>query len=242
LSGTQEAARELRVVASRIELDDISGSVLFPTPAQGPWLPFVRFAVTISTGGGDDPAGHSHRGEEVMNYILEGHVGYEDDVGHDSVLERGAVVLLTAREEAHHNLMQKQGSRSRWLSVVVRCPPTMGGPAHQVHIAPGPIPALAGDVTAERRLVGPDAPVASSSGFECIDIEFRKDGLSAFPVGRERRAVAYTLEGSGLVDGQGVGAGAGALIENATEVSIRAASGTRILLASMPRKLTASGS
>lgn len=230
-----EPRRELRVVSSQIELEDISGRVLFPTPTQGPWIPFVRFAETVATGGEGDTGGHAHRGEEVMNYILDGPVEYQDDRGHRSVLERGAVVLLTAIEKSHHNLVPKSATRSRWLSVVVQCPVVRGAPPHRVQIAPGPIPARPGDGTLERRLVGREAPVVSASGLECVDIEFARDGRCVCPVGTDRRAVAYVYEGSGQVDDLPVGAGAGALLENAADVSFRAGLGTRVLLASAPR-------
>jgi len=234
MARVEEPERELRVVASRMELDDVSGRVLFPTPAQGPWIPFVRFAETVATGGDIDAEGHPHRQEEVMNYLLEGRVEYEDDVGHRSVLEPGTVVLFTAREEARHNLIPNQTPRARWLSVLVRCPPTAGGPPHRVQIAPVPVPVRPGEGTLERPLIGPEAPLASSAGLECVDIEFRATGRCVCPVGRERRAVAYVYDGSGWVDDQPLDAGAGALLENAVEVTLRGESGTRVLLATAP--------
>ncbi|MGC2288425.1 MAG: pirin family protein [Thermoplasmata archaeon] len=237
MAGIDGAPRHLRVVSSQIELDDISGRVLFPSPAQGPWLPFLRIAETSTSGGGDDPEGHTHREEEVLNYIVEGRVEYEDDVGRRALLGPGSVELLTAREETRHKLMGAiEPTRTRWLSVVVRCVPEMGEPDHRAQVAHGPPPARRGDATLERLLVGPDSPVVSGAGLECVDIEFRKEGRCVCLIGRERRAVAYVFEGSGSVDGQLADAGAGALIDNVTEVSIQARTGTRVLLASAPRR------
>ena len=238
MTGVGEAPREWRVVASRMDLEDVSGRVLFPTPRVGPWIPFVRFAETVTTGAGDDSEGHSHKREEVLNYIVEGRVEYEDDVRRRSVLEQGAVVLLTAREEAHHNLMTRPSPRSRWLSVIVRVPTNLGGAPHAVQIATAPTPHQPEGGPVERRLVGRGAPIVSASGLECVDLEFSEKGRCRCPVGDGRRAVAYAYDGSGSVDGQVVEAGAGALIEDVNEVTVEAGAGTRVFLASAPRSVT----
>jgi redox-sensitive bicupin YhaK (pirin superfamily) len=236
MAGTAEPPRELRVVASRIELADVSGRVLFPSPVQGPWLPFLRFADT--TGGGDDPEGHTHLDEEVMNYVLEGRVDYEDDAGHRSELEPGALELLTAREETRHKLVAiRSAPRTRWLSVVVHLPPEAGGPSHRFQVAARPAPLDMGEAAVVRFLVGPDAPLQSGAGLECNEIEFRRDGQCVSPVGSDRRAVGYAIEGSATVGRQALEEGVGALIENSTNISIRAKSGSRLLLASAPRRL-----
>lgn len=238
MAGIEEPTRSFGVVSSQIELEDVAGRVLFPSPLQGPWLPFLRFAETITTGGGDDPGGHSHLEEEVLNYVIEGRVEYEDEEGHRSVFEPGTVEFLTAREETRHKLVGlKQNGRTRWLSLVVRCPRGVGEPSRRTQIAPGPMPTRGGDGPLERLLVGPEAAVTSVAGLECVDIEFRQAGRCVCPVGRQRRAAAYMYEGSGKVDDQVVVGGTGRLMDNVTGVSIQAESGTRVLLASAPRRL-----
>ncbi|MFY9716709.1 MAG: hypothetical protein WAK40_02070 [Thermoplasmata archaeon] len=235
MTGAGGPLRESRVVSSHMDLGDVSGRVLFPTLTQGPWLPFLRFAETTSTGGRDDSGGHHHKGEEVMNYVVEGRVEYEDDVDRRSIIDQGSIALLIAREEAHHNLIPSPGSKSRWLSVVVKCPPTVGGPAHGVNLSTGPNPTQTSEGTFERRLVGRNAPIPSASGLECVEIEFREDSQCVCPIGPERRGVAYLFDGTGSIDGQRVDAGAAVLTENSLELTLRGASGCRILLVSAPR-------
>lgn len=235
MKGVGEPPREWQVVASRMDLEDVSGRVLFPTPRVGPWVPFVRFAETVTTGHDDDSEGHSHKGEEVLNYIVEGRVDYEDDVGRRTVLDRGAVVLLTAREEAHHNVRANPAPRSRWLSVIVRVPPVAGGVPHAVQVATAAVPPRSGGGAIERPLVGRGAPVVSAAGLECVDLEFPDAGRCICPVGKGRRAVAYAYEGSASIDGHLVEAGAGALLEGVDEVAVQATSGSRVILASAPR-------
>ena len=226
--------REWKVVASRMELEDVSGRVLFPSLAQGAWTPFVRFAETVTTGGEREGEGHSHRHEEVLGYVLEGHVDHEDGAGHRTALGPGAAVLFTAPEEARHNLVPRSTARARWLSVVVQCPPTLGAPGPRVQVAPGPFPTRAGEGTVERHLVGPGGPITSSAGFECTEVEFRTPGRCVCPVGQDRRTVAYVFEGTGSVDGQPLENGTGALLEAVADVALRGEAGTRVLLASAP--------
>lgn len=237
MAGMEEMPRELRVVTSRIELEDVSGRVLFPTPVQGPWLPFLRFADTITSGAGDDPEGHTHLEEEALNYVITGRVDYDDETGHRSVLGPGAVELLTAHEETRHKVMGgAQAPGTRWLSVVVRCPPASGASGHRFQVAPGPPPIPVSKTVEERLLVGPDAAVDSGAGLECVDLHFRKDGRCVCPVGAERRAAAYVFEGSGSIDRLPVEVGVGVLVENLTKITIQAKSGTRVLVASVPRR------
>jgi quercetin 2,3-dioxygenase len=218
-----------------MDLDDVSGRVLFPSPVQGPWLPFLRFAETATTGAQDDSGVHSHQGEEVLNYILEGRVEYEDDVGQRSLLDPGAIVLLTARTEAHHNLTAKPPPRSRWLSVVVQYPLGVGAARHPVQIASKPNASRESEGSVERRLVGPGAPIASASGLECLEIQFREAGQCVCPIGPERRAVAYLFEGSGSIDGLRVDAGAGVLTENSRELEFRCTSASRLFIVTASR-------
>jgi len=230
-----EARREIVVVASRMELDDVSGRVLFPAPQMGPWLPFVRFAETLTTGTGDAADSHAHRAEEVMSYVVEGRVEYVDDREQSTLLDPGAVVLLTAREESRHNLIARPHPRARWLSTIVRAPPAPGEPGRRVQVGTARSPAPSADGVVERRLVGPGAPVDSAVGLECADLEFLRPGRCTCRLGPERRAVAYVYEGSAAVDGRPVATGSGALIERMEAVAVEATAGTRLLLASAPR-------
>jgi redox-sensitive bicupin YhaK (pirin superfamily) len=226
--------RGLKVISSQMDLEDVSGRVLFPSPNQGPWIPFLRVAETRMSRQGNGAEGHDHREEEVLNYVLEGLVEHEDDTGVKSLLEPGAVSLLTARVEGHHNLVARTPPAARWLSLSVRCPPTAGGPPHLVQLARGPIPTRVTGGTTERHLVGRGGAVASGSGLDCVELEFGAAAQCVCPVGRQRRAVAYVFEGSTRIGDHLVDAGAGALLESVAEVSFQAGPATRVLLASAP--------
>ena len=236
MPGSGSSPRVTLVVPSRMDLSDVSGRVLFPSPVQGPWLPFQRFADTTTSGGGDDPEGHAHSEEEVLNYIVAGRADYEDDAGRHSVLASGSLELLTAREETRHKLTgQPQAPGTRWLSVVVRFPRGVEGPSRRFQVVTELTTIPAGESVAVRFLVGPDTPAQSGTGLECDDVEFQGSGEYVRPLGGDRRAVAYVYEGTSSIEGHAIEAGVGALIENSIKISLRGKPGTRVLLASVPR-------
>lgn len=239
MAGIEEPARRMHVASSRIDLGDVSGRVLFPSPLQGPWLPFLRFAETTTIRGGDDPEGHTHLEEEALNYIVQGRIDYEDNVGHRSTLGPGMVELLTAREETRHMLKGLPGdSVTRWISLVAQLPRSLAGPSHRFQIAPAPSPIELGEAAACRLLVGPEAPVKSDGGLAVTDLEFRREGPCACPVGSERRAVAYVYDGSVTIDGQPVELGDGMLVANVPQITVRGTPGSRVMVASAPHRMT----
>lgn len=232
-----EPAREIRVVSSQIDLGDISGRVLFPTRTQGPWLPFLRFAETTTRGGGDDQVGHTHREEEVVNYLVTGQAESEDPAGSRSTLEAGAVELLTANSETHHKFKGLSPAvETQWISVVVRCLKSAAVFPYRSQIAVGPRPPLEVGVTVERPVVGSRASVVSDVGLECTDVEFLRAGRCTCPVGPGRRTVAYFLSGSGTIGDQELKTGTAALIDGVENLSIRSESAARIIVASVPRR------
>ncbi len=67
-----------------------------------------------------------------------------------------------------------------------------------------------------------------------MDIEFARNATGFFRIGRNRRAVAYVLSGSGMLDDVPIKSGSGALLENMSAVAIGGSPGYRIVLASVP--------
>src|SRR5207247_5120328 len=63
---------------------------------------------------------------------------------------------------------------------------------------------------------------------------FARKATGFFRIGLDRRAVAYVLEGSGMIDDVPIKFGSGAFLENMAAVAIGGSPGYRILLASVP--------
>src|SRR5713226_8721140 len=80
-------------------------SLLFPNRDQGPWLPFERFAETMTTAR-TKVERHNHQAEEVFMYVLDGEVQHIDGSGRHDALTPGSTAVLTAHEEMSHELVE----------------------------------------------------------------------------------------------------------------------------------------
>jgi len=225
--------RSLTVAHGEIDASDKTTSLLLPNRDHGPWLPFERFAETMTTSR-TKLGRHSHQAEEVVIYLVEGEVDHMDDSGRREGLTPGSVAVLTAHEEISHDLEMLKGKRARWLSVVVRLPWHTEAPPTTIQIKTAGDATEESDGTVQKPVVGPLARADGSSGLEFTDIEFARQATAFFRIGRDRRAVAYVLDGSGMIDDVPLKSGSGALLENMSAVAVGGAPGYRIVLASVP--------
>src|SRR2546430_16999654 len=85
---SRQKPRSLTIAHGEIDASDKTTSLLFPTRAQAPWLPFERFAETMTTAR-TKLGRHGHHAEEVVIYLVDG----EDD----HVADPGPRSALTAR-------------------------------------------------------------------------------------------------------------------------------------------------
>src|SRR5213594_5154151 len=216
-----------------IDASDKTTSLLFPSREQAPWLPFERFAETMTTSR-TKLGRHPHQAEEVVIYLVDGEVDHVDDSGRREALTAGSVAVLTAHQEISHDMEMLRGKRARWLSVVVRLPWHTEPPPTAVQIKTAGDAKEGSDGTVQKPVVGPLARADASSGLECTDIEFARTATGFFRIGHNRRAVAYVLEGSGMIDDVPIKSGSGALLENMSAVAIGGSPGYRLLLASVP--------
>lgn len=229
----EEAARP-RIVAGQVDASDVTSRLLIPTSEQGPWLPVERFGETMATSRKKEGR-HPHVAEEVVAYVLEGFVDHEYDGGKSETLTSGSVLVLTAHDEIHHELVMKQGRSARWLSIVLRAPSHTNRIPTSVVVRSAGDPIEAADGSIQRPVVGPRARAGAFTGLELTDIEFAKQGTAFFRVGRDRRAVVYGMGGSGAIGDNEIGPGLGALVERASGIAIRGSPGFRVALATVPR-------
>jgi redox-sensitive bicupin YhaK (pirin superfamily) len=221
-------------VTGYVDASDITSRLLIPTSEQVPWLPIERFSETIATSRKKDGP-HPHVAEEVVAYVLEGFVDHEYDGGKRETLASGSVVVLTAHDEILHELVMQKGRTARWLSLVLRVPwHTEPIPTSVVtRMAGDPIAAADGSV--QRPVVGSRARAGAFTGLELTDVEFAKEGTAFFRIGKDRRAVVYVLGGSGSIGETEVMPGQGALVEQASAISLHGSPGYRVALATVPR-------
>lgn len=226
-------AGNLTIVRGEIDASDRTTSLLFPNRDQGPWLPFERFAETMTTARTKIER-HNHQAEEVFMYVLDGEIQHIDGSGRHDDLTPGSIAVLTAHEQMSHEMVAVQGKRARWLSIVVRLPWHTDPPPTSLQVK-GPSDAKeAADGSVQRAVIGPLARADAFSGLELVDLEFAKTGTGFFRIGRDRRGVAYVLEGSGTINNVKVDPGSGVLFENISGVAIGGSPGYRVALATVP--------
>ena len=91
----------MTLVHGVIDDSDITARILFPTREREPFLPFERFAESVATSRKKGDL-HAHLGQEVVTYVLEGHIEHEYGAGvHDNLTE-GSILVLTASDEVRH--------------------------------------------------------------------------------------------------------------------------------------------
>src|SRR5437879_12797640 len=127
-----------------------------------------------------------------------------------------------------------KGKRARWLSVDGRLPWHTEPPPTMVQIKTAGDTKEGSDGTLQKPIVGPLARADASSGLECTDIEFARTATGFFRIGHNRRAVAYVLEGSGMIDDVQIKSGSGALLEHMSAVAIGGGPGYRLAPRSGP--------
>lgn len=167
-------------------------------------------------------------------YMLEGEIVHLDQIGRRETLTPGSTVVLTAHEEASHELVPSKGKRARWLSIVTRLPWHTEPPPTALQVK-GPSDATeASDGTIQRPVVGPLARADSPAGLQVLDIAFARKGTGFFRIGRDHRAVGYVLGGSGKINDGSVDPGSGILLENVPSVALSGTVGYRVVLATIP--------
>jgi len=226
--------REMTIVHGEIDASDMTTHLLFPTRDSPPFLPFQRFAESMATSRKKGEL-HSHVGEEVFAYVLEGYIDHEDGSGHHASLTEGSLLALTARDEIRHALRMERGRTARWLSIVVRLPVATDAPPASLQIMAPERPPAGSDGTIRTPLVGSKGPARTPSGLELTDIGFAKEATAFLRLGRDRRGIAYVLSGIGSVEDHGLEPGHGVLLENMSGLSLHGEAGYRVALASVPR-------
>jgi redox-sensitive bicupin YhaK (pirin superfamily) len=219
-------------VTGEIESAPVSTRLLIPTSAQPLWPPFRRVAESIASQGRQSPT-HAHELEEVLTYVTEGFASYQLEGGAADSLPHGSARLLTAPVRVRHRVAPAQGAVIRWFNLVVGLTRGASGPTRLQSAGPG-TPSTDVDNVRVSLLVGPRAPMTSSSGLECQEMVFAEPSTTFLRVGRTRRALLYTLAGEGAVDQRELSAGAGALVEGVPGVAVQGRPGFRAIFASAP--------
>lgn len=230
--GTAAHPRSVRVAPGELDSSIVTTRLLVPTAAQPSWSPFQRVAESIANRARQLPT-HAHERVEVLTYVTEGFATYQLEAGTPESMQRGGGRLLTTPGRVTHRISPAHGGAVRWFNLVLSLPmPTAGAPRLQ-QIGPDAPTVEEGPVRI-RPIVGPQAPMSSSAGFECQEIQFRSEGTTFSRIGTDRRSLFYATSGRGSVAQQPVEAGEVAFIEGMPGISIQGDGGFSGILAIAP--------
>ncbi|MGI0132282.1 MAG: pirin family protein [Thermoplasmata archaeon] len=220
-----------------MQLEQLTGRVLFPTMQQGPWLPYERFAEVIASRP-NEAVLHSHRLEEVVNYVISGTVIHQDDRGERAEVEAESVIVLSTGPERSHDVYPAEGRAAHWIAIGVELLGRADETESVLQIVHLPEAQSLQKGVLVRQVVGSRSPARSIRGLEVVDLEFKDTEEVALrrPCGLGHREVAYVLYGSGSVDGLTVAPGAAVLTEDVPSVEVRGSPGFRVLIATAPSR------
>ncbi|HTW55451.1 MAG TPA: pirin family protein [Thermoplasmata archaeon] len=224
----------LRVVAGEVEAGDATSRLVIPSSGQPAWPPFARAGEVVVSVGRRFPS-HTHQGEEVLTYVLEGAAQYKESTGAARSLPAGSAAFLTAPGRAAHTIGPEAGSTIRWFSSVVQLPATASAVPNLQWADPHPGDPQT-DGSATRTLVGPNGPMRSGAGLSAQVIRFADDGTTFRRIGHDRRAIVYALRGRGEVDGRPIEIGEAALIDRLAGVALHGFPGFAAMLLTMPAR------
>jgi redox-sensitive bicupin YhaK (pirin superfamily) len=187
-------------------------------PMVGPFVLFDHFGpVTLAPGDGVDIAPHGHAHLATVTYFFAGASHHEDSLGHDVIVEPGAVAWMHAGAGIVHSertpeVFRQRGGVGHGIQAWTALPEALERSAPRFQLArPGAIPLVtSGDVTT-RVLVGEAfgvcSPIETSSRVVLVEL---RTGSRPGEVVLEARAgqhAVFFADGFGALDGHRVGVG-----------------------------------
>ncbi len=230
---TPTLSPSLRIVPGIVETKSTTTRLVIPTSAQPAWPPFVRVGETVASRARQFPA-HSHEGEEVLTYVIDGFSSYQSEDQPPEVLQRGSARFLTASTKSSHRIMSARGGPIRWFNLVTSLPAPVAG-APRVQSSEPPVAPRYDEDAHVRPLVGPGSYIASAGGLEVAEIKFEEPATTFRRIGHNRRGVVYSIAGMGTVDGKGIESGEAALAEGMAGIAIQSLRRLWVIVATGPR-------
>lgn len=227
----------VRIVSGELETRNVTTRLVIPTSLQPTWPPFLRAGETVASRAREFPV-HFHEHHEVLTYVSEGFASYQWEDRPAVILGPGSARLLSTGARVTHRMSPARKGPVRWFSLVVGAP-DLSSEEPVVQVSDPPLTPLAEENAFVRLLVGAGAPMSSRAGLECQEITFLEASTSFRPVGHRRRGLVYALTGRATVDGKPLDAGEAALVDGASGFSVQGTQGTRVVVATAPRKTPA---
>lgn len=228
---------DVRLVSGKahvMQTDGTLGRTLFPSPEFSHWPPFETL-VESSMAGNGAPDPHPHAGQEIANYVISGTLLIYDQDHHCTEIPPGSVSLLSAVRPQIHDVNPKPRTTAHWISLVLHLPRGTAEPERPYQTAPAtPLPDLPPGLEV-LSIVGEPGPVRSVLGLVMREVNFHEAQEVELPVGKDRTAVIYVLDGGTRTANRDLPAGSGLLADGVSTLSVRGERGSRLMYASVIR-------
>lgn len=221
-------------LAHVLQMDGTEGRTLFPSTEFSHWPPFENLTETTMVGSGA-PDPHPHADQEVVNYVLSGTLLVYDETRGCTEVPTGSVSLLETRRPQVHDVNPKPGTTAHWIALVLRLPPGTAEPKRAYQTAPTTVLTNLAPGVEGVSVVGPPGRVLSILGFEMWDVRFREASEVVFPIGEDRTALVYVLEGRTRAADRDLPRGGGLQVEGLSKLTARGEPGSRVMYASVLR-------
>jgi redox-sensitive bicupin YhaK (pirin superfamily) len=179
--------------------------------------------------GGQGFGTHGHRDMEIVSYVLEGALAHRDSMGNGSTIRPGDVQRMSAGTGVRHSEFNGSADETAHFLQIWIIPDAPGG-------TPGYEEKRFADDEKRGRLrviaspEGADGSVKIGADARMFAGLFNGDERADFDVPAGRRVYVHVARGSVSVNGQALGAGDAAKIEDVAKVTIDGGDNAEVLL------------
>ncbi|MEE4329636.1 MAG: pirin family protein [Wenzhouxiangella sp.] len=202
-----------------------------PLPGFMNFDPFVMFD-HFELGPGTGFPEHPHRGFEAITYLFSGEIEHRDDLGNVSRVGRGGAQRFTAGAGIVHSEMPSAEAETSGIQLWINLSRRLKdhAPGYQ-EARPETIPEVSLAGGRERRIAGVDGAIRllTEAWYRHLVLDAGADHSLALPAGW--RAIVYLRAGQAAVNGAALGDGQAAFLEDESDVRIRAALGSELMVA-----------
>ena len=204
---------------------------LMPVPDCMNFDPFVLFDHFELAPGTGFPE-HPHRGFEAVTYLFEGEIEHRDDLGNVSRVGPGGAQRFTAGSGLRHSETPSVDTVTSGIQLWVNLPRRLKDTTPSYEEAPADtIPEAGFHGGRERRIAGDQGRVhlLTPTRYRHLMMEAGSDFSIELP--KEWRAILYLRLGACRVNGQSLGPGQAAFVEDEATLRLAAQTGSELMVA-----------
>jgi len=208
------------------EGDGVTIKRLMPLAGLRNFDPFVLWDhFDISGGGFPD---HPHRGFEAITYLFDGGMKHTDRLGNRGTVTAGGAQRFTAGRGMVHS--EFPDGRAHGIQLWINLPKRLKSvePDYQ-QVQSAAIPESSNDGVTIRIIVGDGGAISLLSNVEYLDIIMDAGASCQRRLADRFRGFIYIVQGGVEINGQALGSGEAAFIDDVAEVDLQCSNGARLM-------------